>query len=146
MNNYWLLGYSLGLLKLAFPSCYIHIYDLVLPLGKSNPAASLAGSFSGLLAFGIQHMEGIAGLGGWRWIFILEGILTVLIGVIIPWVLPDSPETASLHKRRKRYSSIGCGKTPGLRHGKTHQKNSNGSTFVLFSGLSNLSWCYHVLG
>uniref|UniRef100_A0A8H7K1Y2 Major facilitator superfamily (MFS) profile domain-containing protein n=1 Tax=Bionectria ochroleuca TaxID=29856 RepID=A0A8H7K1Y2_BIOOC len=58
-------------------------------------AASLAGSFSGLLAFGIQHMEGIAGLGGWRWIFILEGILTVLIGVIIPWALPDSPETAS---------------------------------------------------
>lgn len=41
MNNYWLLGYSLGLLKLAFPSCYIHIYDLVLPLGKSNPGCYL---------------------------------------------------------------------------------------------------------
>lgn len=40
-------------------------------------------------------MEGVAGLGGWRWIFILEGILTVLIGVMIPWALPDSPETAS---------------------------------------------------
>lgn len=58
-------------------------------------AASLAGSFSGLLAFGIQHMEGVAGLGGWRWIFILEGILTVCVGVTIPWLLPDSPDTAS---------------------------------------------------
>ncbi|KAM5385575.1 hypothetical protein ACJZ2D_000774 [Fusarium nematophilum] len=57
-------------------------------------AASLAGAFSGLLAFGIQHMDGIGGLGGWRWIFILEGILTVLIGVSIPWVLPDSPNAA----------------------------------------------------
>jgi len=57
-------------------------------------AASLAGAFSGLLAFGIQHMEGIGGLNGWRWIFILEGILTVLIGVSVPWVLPDSPDAA----------------------------------------------------
>lgn len=58
-------------------------------------AASLAGAFSGLLAFGIQHMDGIAGLRGWRWIFILEGILTVLIGASVPWVLPDSPDRAS---------------------------------------------------
>ncbi|CAH0019800.1 unnamed protein product, partial [Clonostachys rhizophaga] len=65
-------------------------------------AASLARSFSGLLAFGIQHMEGISGLGGWRWIFILEGILTVLIGVIIPWALPDSPETASFLTQKEK--------------------------------------------
>lgn len=69
-------------------------------------AASLAGSFSGLLAFGIQHMEGVAGLGGWRWIFILEGILTVCVGVTIPWVLPDSPETASfLSEQEKAFVS-----------------------------------------
>ncbi|KAH7016762.1 major facilitator superfamily domain-containing protein [Ilyonectria destructans] len=57
-------------------------------------AASLAGAFSGLLAFGIQHMDGVAGLGGWRWIFILEGILTVVIGCAIPFMLPDSPNAA----------------------------------------------------
>lgn len=56
-------------------------------------AASLAGAFSGLLAFGIQHMAGNAGLGGWQWIFILEGVLTVLVGFAIPFVLPDSPNT-----------------------------------------------------
>lgn len=56
--------------------------------------ASLAGAFSGLLAFAIQHMDGIAGLGGWRWIFILEGILTVLMGCTIPFLLPDSPKAA----------------------------------------------------
>lgn len=57
-------------------------------------AASLAGSFSGLLAFGLQHMDGLGGLAGWRWIFIIEGILTVVVGTSIPWVLPDSPATA----------------------------------------------------
>ncbi|KAH7361732.1 major facilitator superfamily domain-containing protein [Plectosphaerella cucumerina] len=58
-------------------------------------AASLAGSFSGLLAFGIEHMNGVGGLGGWRWIFILEGSLTVVVGALMPWALPDSPTTAS---------------------------------------------------
>lgn len=58
-------------------------------------AASMAGAFSGLLAFAIENMDGVAGLGGWRWIFILEGIFTVAIGVTLPWTLPDSPETAS---------------------------------------------------
>ncbi|KAK4942804.1 hypothetical protein LTR10_017564 [Elasticomyces elasticus] len=58
-------------------------------------AASMAGAFSGLLAFAIEKMDGIAGLGGWRWIFILEGIFTVVIGLSLHWTLPDSPETAS---------------------------------------------------
>lgn len=30
-----------------------------------------------------------------RWIFILEGIVTVVIGMTLPWTLPDSPATAS---------------------------------------------------
>lgn len=36
-------------------------------------AASLSGAFSGLLAFALQKMDGIGGLSGWRWIFVLEG-------------------------------------------------------------------------
>lgn len=30
-------------------------------------AASVAGAFSGLLAYGISFMDGVAGLAGWRW-------------------------------------------------------------------------------
>ncbi|KAM5541470.1 hypothetical protein V8D89_005024 [Ganoderma adspersum] len=37
-------------------------------------AASLAGAFGGLLAFGIEKMAGIRGLAGWSWIFLLEGL------------------------------------------------------------------------
>jgi hypothetical protein len=32
---------------------------------------SLAGAFSGLLAFGIRNLNGKDGISGWRWIFIL---------------------------------------------------------------------------
>jgi MFS family permease len=30
-------------------------------------AASLSGAFSGILAYGIEHMQGVGGLAGWRW-------------------------------------------------------------------------------
>ncbi|KAF2430788.1 MFS general substrate transporter [Tothia fuscella] len=65
-------------------------------------AASIAGAFSGLLAFGIAHMDGVGGLEGWRWIFILEGILTVLVAVAAFFVLFDFPETASFLTTEER--------------------------------------------
>lgn len=34
-------------------------------------SATIAGSFSGLLAYGIGFMDGVRGYSGWRWIFIL---------------------------------------------------------------------------
>jgi MFS family permease len=58
-------------------------------------AASVAGAFSGLLAFAIAKMDGVGGLAGWRWIFILEGIATVICAVFAFWGLYDYPETAS---------------------------------------------------
>ncbi|CZR63260.1 probable permease of the major facilitator superfamily [Phialocephala subalpina] len=58
-------------------------------------AASIAGAFSGLLAFAIAKMDGVGGLDGWRWIFILEGIATVLVAISAFFVLHDFPDTAS---------------------------------------------------
>lgn len=58
-------------------------------------AASVAGAFSGLLAFAISKMNGTAGLEGWRWIFILEGIATVLVAFCAFFLIHDFPDTAS---------------------------------------------------
>ncbi|KAK6437774.1 hypothetical protein LTR95_006029 [Oleoguttula sp. CCFEE 5521] len=58
-------------------------------------AASVAGAFSGLLAYGISFMDGVGGLEGWRWIFILEGMVTVLVAIAAFFTLYDFPETAS---------------------------------------------------
>jgi hypothetical protein len=54
-------------------------------------ASALAGAFSGLLAFAIAKMDGIAGYAGWRWIFLLEGLASVALGVGCFWFLIDSP-------------------------------------------------------
>jgi glucose-6-phosphate isomerase len=37
---------------------------------------SMASACSGILAYGFMQMEGIAGKSGWRWIFIMEGIVS----------------------------------------------------------------------
>lgn len=65
-------------------------------------AASVAGAFSGLLAFAISKMRGVAGLEGWRWIFILEGIATVVVGFIAYFTLYDYPETAKFLTEEER--------------------------------------------
>jgi MFS family permease len=65
-------------------------------------AASVAGAFSGLLAFAIGKMNGVGGLEGWRWIFILEGIATVAVSVLAFFMLHDFPETAKFLTEEER--------------------------------------------
>ncbi|KAL7919559.1 major facilitator superfamily domain-containing protein [Trichoderma austrokoningii] len=65
-------------------------------------AASVAGAFSGVLAFGIGKMDGVGGLAGWRWIFILEGIATVLVAASSLFLLHDFPETAKFLTQEER--------------------------------------------
>ncbi|KAI4240857.1 MAG: hypothetical protein L6R42_011426, partial [Xanthoria sp. 1 TBL-2021] len=65
-------------------------------------AASVAGAFSGLLAFAIAKMDGVGGYEGWRWIFILEGILTVLVAIIAFFTIYDFPETAKFLNETER--------------------------------------------
>lgn len=65
-------------------------------------AAALAGAFGGILAYGIAFMEGVGGLGGWQWIFILEGILTVVIGSLAYFFIVNYPDTAGFLKDSER--------------------------------------------
>ncbi|TKA34117.1 hypothetical protein B0A50_00097 [Salinomyces thailandicus] len=60
----------------------------------------LASAFGGILAFGLMQMEGVGGYGGWRWIFIIEGLLTVLIsclGFLFMRSFPDRTNSKTLN-------------------------------------------------
>ncbi|RFU35367.1 hypothetical protein B7463_g954, partial [Scytalidium lignicola] len=58
-------------------------------------ASTLAGAFGGLLAYALAKMDGIGGYGGWRWIFIIEGLLTVVIAILFKPIVVDWPEQAT---------------------------------------------------
>ena len=54
-------------------------------------AAALAGAFGGILAFAISRMRGLGGQEGWRWIFYIEGIGTVIVGALAFFLINDFP-------------------------------------------------------
>ncbi|KAI1093108.1 putative pantothenate transporter [Rostrohypoxylon terebratum] len=56
---------------------------------------NLSGIFSGLLAFAFDHASGAGGLSGWQWLFLVEAIATILLGIAVWFLLPDFPQTAS---------------------------------------------------
>lgn len=66
----------------------------------------LASAFGGLLASAIANMDGVGGLSKWRWVFILEGFLSVLVAVAAFFLVSDFPDEARwLSGKEKRYVS-----------------------------------------
>jgi ACS family tartrate transporter-like MFS transporter len=43
----------------------------------------------------MQYLDGAAGLAGWQWLFLLEGVPSVLIGFVVLAWLPDRPADAT---------------------------------------------------
>ncbi|KAF8328323.1 MFS general substrate transporter [Amanita rubescens] len=89
-------------------------------------AASLAGAFSAILAYGINFMSGTRGYLGWSWIFILEGLATIVVGFVALFILVDFPTTARfltpeerafiVHKKKYDNSSVGEEEHFEMRH------------------------------
>ncbi|KAJ7105469.1 major facilitator superfamily domain-containing protein [Mycena crocata] len=65
-------------------------------------ATTLSGAFGGLLAAAISNMDGIGGRPAWSWIFILEGLVTILAGIASYWIVQDFPETATFLTETER--------------------------------------------
>jgi len=66
--------------------------------------SSLAAAFSGLLAYGLVKMHNLGGRPGWAWIFIIEGVFTVLFGLVTFPFLPRTPKEARfLSDEEKEY-------------------------------------------
>ena len=47
-------------------------------------------------------MDGVGGLHGWRWIFLLEGLPSIFMGIATWFYLPDFPHSASFLTERER--------------------------------------------
>lgn len=69
-------------------------HELALRIGYLFVSSAIAGALGGLLAYGIGHMDGVCGMSGWRWILIIEGIPSVILGVVTFVALPNDAESA----------------------------------------------------
>jgi ACS family tartrate transporter-like MFS transporter len=58
----------------------------------------IGGPLSGLLF----KLDGAAGLSGWKWLFVAEGVPSIIVGVILFWVLRDTPKEATWLSEEER--------------------------------------------
>ena len=54
----------------------------------------IAGIVGSPLSGAILELHGLGGLEGWQWLFLLEGIPAVILGLVVIFVLPDRPRNA----------------------------------------------------
>jgi MFS family permease len=54
--------------------------------------ATSSGAVSGLLAYGLGQLDGVLGYRGWRWLYVVEGVLSFLVAVASIWLIQDAPE------------------------------------------------------
>ena len=68
------------------------------------PASSLIGApLSGLML----RMDGMAGLAGWQWLFLLESLPCVAIGLVLPRLMTDHPKDAHWLTEAEREAVVG---------------------------------------
>ncbi|KAF2168734.1 hypothetical protein M409DRAFT_65153 [Zasmidium cellare ATCC 36951] len=63
---------------------------------------AISGAFGGLLAYAILHMDGVAGVAGWRWVYIIEGIFSIIIAAMVWFGLPNNPSKAYFLNEREK--------------------------------------------
>ncbi|KAJ5961145.1 Major facilitator superfamily domain general substrate transporter [Penicillium vulpinum] len=85
-------GYFPGCVYLL--SCWYTRFEVQKRFSIFYLIGCVASALSGILAFGLMQLNGKQGLSGWRWIFILEGVITGVIGILCLFFLVDFPDRA----------------------------------------------------
>jgi MFS family permease len=67
----------------------------------------LSNAVSGLIAAGILgNMDGSLGIRGWKWLFIIEGSVTVFVALCAVFILPDFPHNSSMLSAQEKELAI----------------------------------------
>ncbi|KAF8476233.1 MFS transporter [Kalaharituber pfeilii] len=85
-------------------------------IGQYFTAAQVSAAVAGLVSAGFQKMDGYGSLTGYQWMFLLYGIVTFLLGILILWWLPDRPKApGSPEKPRRGYKKFLPKERPALK-------------------------------
>ncbi|GAA5950096.1 hypothetical protein JCM10213_001856, partial [Rhodosporidiobolus nylandii] len=91
----------LGLLESALTPCLflsISIFysrdELALRTSYMFVSAALSGVVGGLIGAGLLRLDGRGGLAGWEWLFLVEGVITIVIGFACFFFIADDPQSA----------------------------------------------------
>ncbi|WP_312977457.1 MFS transporter [Corynebacterium sp.] len=113
--------------------------DRATAIGYTYLAATLGIFFGGPMGGALMGMQDTLGLHGWQWMFLVEGVLTVLVGFVILAMLPDKPQSAAWLSQEEA-DALTDAATGGNEAHERHSLKGNvkiafGRPFILLVGL-----------
>ena len=119
------------LLSLWFPFAYRARYNAMF-----NYAVPISYIFASLISGAILELNGTFGISGWKWLFILEGLPPIILGIVGIYYLTDRPQQASWLSAEQRNWLIGAlerdAKATGVVHGEGVLKTITKPMVLLF--------------
>jgi MFS family permease len=99
----WGLRFALGALEAGFPPAVFYVFSMWYKKNELTKrylvfwiAGILGNAFGGILAGAITSgLDGAHGIPGWRWLFLIEGVITCGCSLLAPLLLLDYPSTCS---------------------------------------------------
>ena len=99
--TFYVLRFLLGAAEAGFFPGVVYYLSHWYPEGQRARAIAafmtavpLSGVIGGPLSGALLTLNGLFGLSGWQWLFLVEGVPAILLGVIVLFYLTDRPETA----------------------------------------------------
>lgn len=100
--SFYCLRFLLGLAEAGFyPGIILYLTYWVPAAARAQVIArflaltAILGLFGGPLGGLLLKLNGVYGLAGWQWLFLLEGLPSMLLGVLVLKILPDTPAQAN---------------------------------------------------
>ena len=110
-RSFFAMRFLLGISEAGFfPGMILYLtfwfpsHERARAIAKFMTATSLAGVVGAELSRVLMQLDGKAGLHGWQWLFLVEGVPSILLGISVLFVLKDGPGDASwLSKTEKQW-------------------------------------------
>ncbi|KAJ5313526.1 uncharacterized protein N7443_000410 [Penicillium atrosanguineum] len=93
---------------ILYLSYFYKAHELSIRLGFFWTAMNVADIIASFLAFGLLHLRGVEGQAGWRWLFLIEGIITLIFGLAAYVLMPPGPcQTANWSRGKSGWFTPG---------------------------------------
>jgi MFS family permease len=100
-QSFYALRFLLGLAEAGFAPGLLYYFTLWFPsryrgaaMSRYLTASAIAVVIGAPLSTSLFRLSGVLGLAGWQWMFLIEGGLGVVLGIVTLFALTDRPEDA----------------------------------------------------
>ena len=99
--QFYIMRFLLGIAEAGFFPCALYCLSHWFPAAHRGRATSrfyafggVASIIMGIVSGWLLDLDGLWDLRGWQWLFLVEGLPAVLLGLVILRMLPDAPSSS----------------------------------------------------